>query len=304
MSNPYFSNSKIFGERSAVNPYPGRGGARGQAQPQGGPWGNQPVQGGGGQATATPAYDQQFAGVEQSFYGPPAGSAQTGRLTYDDVIVKTAGVLAVVVGVAFASWFLVPSELMLPAMIVGALGGFVLGLVNAFKREPSPGLIIGYAALEGVFLGMISGFFETIWPGIVVQAVLATFITFGVTLALFKSGKVRVTPKFTKVLMIGLISYGLFSLVNLGVMVFTDVGGAFGLRSGTIMGFPIGAVIGLVAVVLAAMSLVMDFDAIKRGVEAGAPRKFAWAAAFGITVTLIWLYIEFLRLLAILRGGD
>lgn len=307
MSNPYFSNSKIFGERRAVNPYPGRGGARAQAQPQGGPWGNQPIPG-GAQATATPGYEQQFAGVEQSFYGPAAGSAQTGRLTYDDVIVKTAGVLAVVVGVAFASWFLVPQELMLPAMIVGALGGFVLGLVNAFKREPSPALIIGYAALEGVFLGMISGFFETLWPGIVVQAVLATFITFGVTLALFKSGKVRVTPKFRKVMMIGLISYGIFCLVNLGVMLFSDVGGAFGVRSMNIeilgMSIPLGALIGAVAVLLAAMSLVMDFDAIKRGVDAGAPRKFAWAAAFGITVTLIWLYIEFLRILAILRGGD
>lgn len=303
MSNPYFSNSKIFGERRAVNPYPGRGGGRAQAQPQGGPWGNQPIPG-GAQATATPGYEQQFAGVEQSYYGPSAGSAQTGRLTYDDVIMKTAGVLAVVVGVAVASWFLVPQTLMLPAMIVGALGGFVLGLVNAFKREPSPALILGYAALEGVFLGMISGFFETLWPGIVVQAVLATFITFGVTLALFKSGKVRVTPKFTKVLMIGMISYGIFCLVNLGVMWFTDMGGAFGLRSMEIFGLPIGVVIGLVAVLLAAMSLVMDFDAIKRGVDAGAPRKFAWAAAFGITVTLIWLYIEFLRILAILRGGD
>ncbi|WP_147918177.1 Bax inhibitor-1/YccA family membrane protein [Ruania zhangjianzhongii] len=303
MSNPYFSNSKIFGERRAVNPYPSRGQARGQAQQQGGPWGNQPIPG-GAQATATPGYEQQFAGVEQSFYGPSAGSAQTGRLTYDDVIMKTAGVLAVVVGVAVASWFLVPPALTLPAMIVGALGGFVLGLVNAFKREPSPALILGYAALEGVFLGMISGFFETLWPGIVVQAVLATFVTFGVTLALFKSGKVRVTPKFTKVLMIGLISYGIFCLVNLGVMWFTDMGGAFGMRSMEIFGLPIGVVIGAVAVLLAAMSLVMDFDAIKRGVEAGAPRKFAWAAAFGITVTLIWLYIEFLRILAILRGGD
>lgn len=304
MSNPYFSNSKIFGEqRSAVNPYPGRGGARTQAQPQGGPWGNQPIPG-GAQATAAPGYEQQFAGVEQSFYGPAAGSAQTGRLTYDDVIMKTAGVLAVVVGVAVAAWFVVPPEMMLPAMILGAIGGFVLGLVNAFKREPSPALILGYAALEGVFLGMISGFFETLWPGIVVQAVLATFITFGVTLALFKSGKVRVTPKFTKVLMIGMISYGIFCLVNLGVMWFTDMGGAFGMRSMEIFGLPIGVVIGAVAVLLAAMSLVMDFDSIKRGVEAGAPRKFAWAAAFGITVTLIWLYIEFLRILAILRGGD
>ena len=298
MSNPYFSNSKIFGEqRRPANPYPNRAQAPNQAP---GPWGPQP---GAGQATApAPGYDQQFASVEQSFYGPSAGSMQTGRMTYDDVIMKSVGVLAVVVGVAVASWFIVPDAMKVPAMIVGLIGGLVLGLVNAFKREPSPGLILAYAALEGVFLGMISGVFEMLWPGIVVQAVLATFITFGVTLALFKSGKVRVTPKFTRFLMIGMISYGIFCLVNLGIMWFTDMGGAFGVRSIEIMGLPIGVVIGLVAVVLAAMSLIMDFDAIQRGVQSGAPRKYAWAAAFGLTVTLIWLYIEFLRILAILRG--
>jgi len=302
MSNPYFSNSKIFGDqRRAVNPYPGRAQTPNQAQ---GPWGQQPA---AGQATApAPGYDQQFAGVEQSFYGPSAGSMQTGRMTYDDVIMKSVGVLAVVVGVAVGSWFIVPDGLKMPAMILGLIGGFVLGLVNAFKREPSPGLILTYAALEGVFLGMISGVFEMLWPGIVVQAVLATFITFGVTLALFKSGKVRVTPKFTRFLMIGMISYGIFCLINLGIMWFTDFGGAFGVRSMELnvlgMSIPLGVVIGLVAVVLAAMSLIMDFDAIQRGVQAGVQRKYAWAAAFGLTVTLIWLYVEFLRILAILRG--
>src|SRR5699024_1564437 len=246
--------------------------------------------------------------LEQACCGPAAGPAQTGRLTYDDVIMKTIGVLAVVVVAAVGSWFLMPSAMVVPAMVIGALGGFVLGLVNVFKKEPSPALIIAYAAFEGVFLGMISGLFETMFPGIVVQAVLATFITFGVTLALFKSGKVRVTPKFKKVMMIGLISYGLFCLINLCVMWFTDVGGAFGVRRMEIsfMGFsiPLGALIGAVAVLLAAMSLIMDFDQICQGVRNGAPRKYAWSAAFGITLTLVWLYVEFLRILAILRGGD
>lgn len=302
MSNPYFTNSSHFGKSKPANPYP-----NGAQPPSGqGPWG-QPQQGYGaatGQATANP-YDQQFSNLEQAYYGPAAGSMQTGRLTYDDVIIKTIGVLAVVIVAAVGSWFLMPSALVMPALVIGAIGGFVLGLVNVFKKEPSPGLIIAYGALEGVFLGMISGVFETMWPGIVVQAVLATFITFGVTLALFKSGKVRVTPKFKKIMMIGLISYGLFCLVNLGVMWFTDVGGAFGVRSMEIsfMGFsiPLGALIGAVAVILAAMSLIMDFDQIAKGVQNGAPRKYAWSAAFGITLTLVWLYVEFLRLLAILR---
>jgi uncharacterized YccA/Bax inhibitor family protein len=182
-------------------------------------------------------------------------------------------------------------------MLIGLVGGLVLGLVNAFKREPSPALIVAYAAFQGLFLGGISGVFETMYPGIVVQAVLATFVTFAVTLALFKSGRVRVTPKFTKFLLISMVSYAVFSLVNLGIMWFTDIGGTWGLRSG-----PLGIAIGLFAVGLAAMSLIMDFDMITKGIRNGVPQKYAWSAAFGIAVTLVWLYIEFLRILAILRG--
>ncbi len=295
MSNPYLSNSSLFGKSKpgAVNPYGG--------VPQG-------AQSSGYATTATrPSYDQQFAGVEQSYYGPDAGPAQTGRLTYDDVIMKTAGVVGVVVLAAAAAWMLVPPALAMPVMIVGLVGGLVLGLVNAFKKEPSPALILTYAVLEGAFLGLISKVFEAQFGGIVAQAVLATFVTFGVTLALFKSGKVRVTPKFTKILMIGLISYALFSLVNLGAMLFfSDFVPAWGFRGMEvpILGIPFGALIGPIAIILAAMSLIMDFDMITKGVRNGAPRKFAWSAAFGITVTLIWLYIEFLRLIAILRGGD
>ncbi|TDE93944.1 Bax inhibitor-1/YccA family protein [Occultella glacieicola] len=297
MANPFFTNSAEFGKskpnQPPVNPY-GQAGYPGQPGQHG--YGQQPYG-----ATATQGYDPQFAGIEQSYYGPDAGPAQTGRLTYDDVIVKTAGVLAVVIGVAVAAWFAVPVEMRMPVMFIGLIGGFVLGLVNAFKREPSPALIIAYAAFEGAFLGMISGVFETMWPGIVVQAVLATFVTFAVTLALFKSGKVRVTPKFTRFLLIAGASYLVFSLVNLGLMWFGGMDG-FGLRSVEIMGIPLGLVIGLFAVVLAAMNLIWDFDSISKGIQNGAPAKMAWSAAFGITITLVWLYLEFLRILAILRG--
>ncbi|SEE96334.1 Bax inhibitor-1/YccA family protein [Ruania alba] len=294
MSNPYLSNSSLFGKSKpgAVNPYGGV------------PQGSQPS---GYATTATPTYDQQFAGVEQAYYGPAASARETGRLTYDDVIMKTAGVVGLVVLAAAAAWMLVPPALAMPVMIVGLVGGLVLGLVNAFKKEPSPALILGYAVFEGAFLGIISKVFEASYGGIVAQAVLATFVTFGVTLALFKSGKVRVTPKFTKVLMIGLVSYALFSLVNLGAMLFfSDFVPAWGFRGMDVLGtgIPFGALIGPIAILLAAMTLIMDFDMITKGVRNGAPRKFAWSAAFGITVSLVWLYIEFLRLLAILRGGD
>ena len=290
MSNPYFERSPQFGKSKPSVGAPSPYGVPGQRQAY-------------GQTSNVPqGYDPQFQTVEQSYYGPAAGSAQTGRMTYDDVIMKTAGLLAIVVGAAAVSWLLFPGNM--AVMLIGLVVGLVLGRVNSCKREPSPALIVGYAAFEGLFLGGISGVFEMINPGIVLQAVLATFVTFAVTLALFKSGKVRVTPKFTKFLLISLVSYGVFSLVNLGIMWFTDLGGAWGIRSVEVFGIPLGVLIGLFAVGLAAMSLIMDFDMITKGIRNGAPRKYAWSAAFGITVTLVWLYIEFLRLLMILRGNN
>lgn len=288
MANPYFTNSPSFGQSK---PQPGsiaqvgyQPNVQGYGQPN--PYGT----------PGSTTNDAQFQGIQDAYYGPSATAAQTGRLTYDDVIMKTASVLGVIVLAAAAAWFLVPNALLMPVMWVGLIGGLVLGLVNSFKKEPSPALILGYAVFEGAFLGLISKVFEYSWPGIVVQAVLATFITFGVTLALFKSGKIRVNSKFMKVLTIGLVSYGIFCLVNL-VLAFMGVGGGWGLRTGGL-----GLLIGAVAVVLAAMTLIMDFDQIQRGVTNGVAAKYAWSAAFGIALSLVWLYLEFLRILAILRG--
>ncbi|OUM40917.1 Bax inhibitor-1/YccA family protein [Arthrobacter sedimenti] len=243
--------------------------------------------------------------LEHMYNQPSAGPAQTGRMTFDDVIVKTLLCLGVVLLGAAVPAFLVPG-LAVPLMVVGALGGFVLGLVNSFKREPSPALILAYAGLEGLFLGGLTMFFEAIWPGIALQALTGTLIVFGVTLALFKSGKVRATPKAMKFFMIAIVSYALFSLVNLGMMVFGVTDGMFGVRSADIPGtnIPFGVVIGLFAIGLAAFSLIIDFTSISEGVRHGAPQKYSWTAAFGLTVTLVWLYVEILRLLAILRGDD
>lgn len=274
MSNPVFENSPYFGD------------PRDKRRSRAG-------------ASTTAVTGQQIQDLEQTYAGPAATPVQTGRMTYDDVIVKSGGLLAIIVATAAVAWFVFPGNALV--MFTGLIGGLVLGLVNAFKREPSPGLIVGYAAFEGLFLGGISQVFEASYGGIVMQAVLATFATFAATLLLFTSGKVRVTPKFTRVVLIAGAGYLLFSLVNLGLMVFGVMDNAWGVRGLTIMGIPLGVVIGLAAVVLAAAFLVMDFDAIKRGVEGGIPARFAWSAAFGLVVTLVWLYLEFLRLLAILR---
>lgn len=243
--------------------------------------------------------------LEHMYNQPSAGPAQTGRMTFDDVIVKTLLCLGVVLVGAAVPAFLVPG-LALPLMVVGALGGFVLGLVNSFKREPSPALILAYAGLEGLFLGGITMYLEAMFPGIAVQAVLGTLVVFGVTLALFKSGKVRATPKAMKFFMIAMISYAAFSLLNLGLMVFGVNDDPWGLRGADFLGtgIPFGVVIGVLAIGLAAFSLIIDFTSISDGVRHGAPQKYSWTAAFGLTVTLVWLYVEILRIIAIIRGSD
>lgn len=274
MSNPVFNNSAVFGE-----PRRGRGGVAQRSPYDAG-------------TTAAGATAGMSAGtLEQMYSAPSATSRDTGRLTYDDVIVKTGGLLALLVVTGALTWVLAPG-----LFWVGMVVGLVLGLVNAFKKNPSPPLIIAYAAAQGVFLGGISFLFESQWQGVVLQAVMATAATFVACLVLFRSGKVRVTPKFTRWLLVAVGGYLLFSLVNLGLLLFGVMDG-WGMRTG-----PIGALISLVAVGLAAAMLIVDFDSIKRGVEQGAPAKLAWTAAFGLVVTLVWMYLEFLRLIAILRG--
>ena len=148
---------------------------------------------------------------------------------------------------------------------------------------------------QGLFLGGISAFFEGAYPGIVVQAVLGTVSVFAVMLALYTSGKFRPTPRMTKIVMAAMLGYLVFMLVNL-VLTWTGIAN---LRTGGL-----GLIIGAIAVLLAAYSLTMDFEMAAVGVKNGAPQKYSWSVAFGLTVTLIWLYIEILRIVAILRGND
>jgi uncharacterized YccA/Bax inhibitor family protein len=239
-------------------------------------------------------------GLQQMYDRPAATPSQTDRMSYEDTIVKTVGLFAVFLVTAVVGYLTnmpVPTVLGLGLMIVGFIGGLVFGLINAFKREPSVPLILLYAAFEGLAIGAISGFFEAQWGGIVLQAVLATVAVFGVTLALFASGKVRASKRATKVFLIAMVGYGVFSLLNLVLMLTGVVTDPFGLRSGWI-----GIVIGVVVVIMAAYSLVLDFDMIQRGVRAGAPRKYGWQGAFGLMTTIVWLYIELLRMIAIFRS--
>jgi uncharacterized YccA/Bax inhibitor family protein len=253
---------------------------------------------------ATVATPTPTAETLQNMYDQPAASAtETDRMTIEDSIVKTAITFGILFVGAAAAWVLSAGSpnTTLVIMIGAGIIGLVLGLVNVFKREPSAPLLLSYAAVEGMFVGAISSFFETQFPGVVVQAVLATFVVVGVTLALFASGKIRASKRATKIFLIAMIGYVIFSLINV-VLMFTGVtNNAWGLRSAEIFGIPLGLILGVLVVIMAAYSLVLDFDFIQRGVRNRAARKYGWTGAFGITVTVIWLYLELLRMFAIAR---
>lgn len=222
-----------------------------------------------------------------------------GRMTYENTIQKTVGAFAVLLAFAAVGWF-VPG-----LWIIGGIVGFVLALVNIFKKEPSPALILAYAGAQGLFVGGISAFYQSAWDGIVVQAVMGTLVVVGVTLALFASGKIRASKRATQIFLVAMIGYAVFSLINMGLMLFGVSDSMFGLRGDVIfLGMPLGFWLGILVILMAAYSLVLDFDSVKTGVERGAPAKYGWTAAFGIMVTVIWLYLEILRLLAILRGSE
>ncbi|QDG64307.1 Bax inhibitor-1/YccA family protein [Pseudarthrobacter sp. NIBRBAC000502771] len=300
--NPIF-NGKSFRGATQAPPVPQApyGASYGQ-QPYGQvPYGQQPYPQQGWGTQPQSMTDEQ---LRQMYSQPSAGPADTGRMTFDDVIMKTAACLAAVIAGA-AVTLVVAQGLASLLMLVGALGGFVLALVNTFKKQPSPALILAYAALEGLFLGGLTRILDGMFPGVGLQAVIGTLSVFAVTLVLFKSGKVRATPKAMRFFMIALIGYAVFALINMVMMWTGAVQSPFGLRTSVeIFGIPLGVFIGLLAIGLAAFSLIMDFTSIEAGVRSGAPQRFSWTAAFGLTVTLVWLYVEIIRLLAILRGDD
>jgi uncharacterized YccA/Bax inhibitor family protein len=235
------------------------------------------------------------AGDLQGMYdAPTATSRETGRMTIDDVVMRTATLFGVLLIAAAATFTLIqPGQF---GIVLGAaLIGLVLSLVISFSKTIRPPLMIAYAAIEGVFVGGISLAFNTAYPGIVVQAVLGTLAAFGAMLALYRTGVIKATPKFQKIVLIAGAGYLAFGLINLVVAL---VSGHSAYQS------PLGWLIGAFGVSLASLFLVLDFDYIDQGIRNGLPRQYAWTAAFGLLVTLVWLYVEILRLLAILRGDN
>ncbi len=181
-------------------------------------------------------------------------------------------------------------------ILVGVIGGLIFALITVFKKTWAPFTAPIYALLEGLFLGGVSAFFEKVYPGIVIQAVALTFGVLLCLLAAYRSGIIKATENFK----LGIVAAtgSIFMIYMLTIVL-----GFFGISIPYIHGSgPIGIIFSLVVVVIAALNLVLDFDFIERGAEAGAPKYMEWYAAFGLMVTLIWLYIEILHLLAKLQS--
>ncbi|GAA4689172.1 Bax inhibitor-1/YccA family protein [Streptomyces chumphonensis] len=253
-----------------------------------------------GQPQAGNPYAQTQAGnpyaqPQQGTGFPPAAPPQADRMTMDDVVSRTAMTLGTVVLAATGAWVL---NVGLGIALVAAFVAFGLGMWQAFKRQASPALIMAYAVFEGVFLGAMSNFINQYAPGAAMQAVIGTMAVFGAVLFLYKSRIIRVNARFARFAIAAGIGYGLLCLVNLGFALF-GAGDGWGFRTGGI-----GILMGIAGVVIASLFLALDFKQVEDGIAYGAPREEAWLAAFGLTMTLAWIYFEFLRLAFILNSGD
>jgi uncharacterized YccA/Bax inhibitor family protein len=287
-NNPVFRNSDEFNGRAA-NAY-----------------GNQVYDGGG---AAYPGYGQaQTTDPSTWSTGSPTHTgAGTGRMTIDSVVQKTGLSILIVIVAAFATWVMTPAltdantmsdsslQTLLAWMTIGSLGAFGLSLVNSFKRVISPALVLAFAALEGVALGALSKWFDYQYGnGIVIQAVIGTFAAFAGTLAAYKFFNIKVSNKF-RMFVIG----AMFAMVGLSILelVLSMFGSAIG-----IYGFSgIGLLFAILGLVLGVFMLILDFDFVENGVRAGLPDRESWRAAFGLTVSLVWIYTNLLRILAIMR---
>jgi uncharacterized YccA/Bax inhibitor family protein len=239
--------------------------------------------------------------LNKSTFSTAGTYAGAGVMTIRGTVNKTLLMLLLVVLAAAYTWnFMGTGDIskMQTYMIVGGIGGFITAIITVFKRTWSPVTAPIYAVLEGLFLGGISAFFNAQYPGIVVNAVALTFGTLFALLAAYRSGLIKVTDN----LRLGIVA----ATGGIAIAYFLSfILGLFGINIGFIhSNGPMGIIFSLVVIVVAALNLVLDFDFIEHGAEAGAPKYMEWYGAFGLMVTLIWLYIEFLRLLAKLSSRN
>lgn len=268
-----------------------RGGYAGFGSPQGAPTipaGYQP----GPSETLS---DEQ---LRDMYAQAPAGPAQTGRLTLDDVIVKTLMLFGVVLAVAAATWFFVGAQpqLGMPIWLLGMFGSLALSFAIGFSKKVNVPLIMVHAVLQGLFIGAVSVTFAGAYEGVVTTAVVATVATFAGMFIGWKMGFIKVTSRSRRIFGMIAMGYLVFLLVNLAAswMGFGEGWGIYGSQFGWL--------IALAGVALASYSLAVDFDSVDRAVRGGAPQKYSWLLGHGLVASLVWLYIEFLRLFSILNS--
>jgi uncharacterized YccA/Bax inhibitor family protein len=249
----------------------------------------------GGNRLPTPS-----AGYLQDMFNKPAYAGPTGSgryMTLDDVVQRTGAMLGVLLVAGGAAWVLTPDRLALPVLLISLMGGLALGLYMSFSMKVNAANALVYSVFEGVLLGTISKLFNNAYPGIVIQAITGTVMVAAGMLFVYKIGAIRVTPKFTRVVVGATI--GVFGLMVVNLVAYLFHPGGLGLRgdtggNGTLLAIGFS----LLCIVIASMNLVVDFDMIEKGIRNGTDEKFAWYASFALMVTLIWLYIEILRLLS------
>jgi uncharacterized YccA/Bax inhibitor family protein len=305
-SNPVFRKAEGFNGRAGADPYGNRTYAgngisyptygsqtTGRSTGQGGGFGTQPGY------PSPQGYDP---------YAPAPADAK--RMTIDSVVQRTGITLGVTALVAALTWVLTGDASILGAAgdqtraslyllsMVGAFVGFALSLVNSFKRVVSPGLVLAYAAFEGLFIGAFSKVMEASFGGgLVIGAVLGTIGAVAGTLAAYKFFDIQVSSRFRTWVVAAMFGFVAVSLLDFVLAIF---GNSFGFN-----GFgPMGLISSFIGLGLGVLMLILDFDFVERGIQAGLPERESWRAAFGLTVTIIWIYIELLRILAILRGND
>jgi uncharacterized YccA/Bax inhibitor family protein len=283
------SNNPIFRRSEEFN----RGGAN--------LYGNQTYAGNG---APVPGYGQTTDPSQWSV-GTPGDTrapASTGPMTIDSVVQKTAITLGVVIVAALATWILTPDVQsdtaaadvgpLIAAVTIGSLGAFALSMVNSFKRVISPALVLAFAALEGVALGAISKLFNIQYEGVVTGAVIGTFGAFAGTLAAYKLLNIKVGDKFRR----GVIA-AVFGMVGISLMAL--VLNLFGIDLGIWGNGGIGILFTVAGLVLGIFMLILDFDFVEQGIANRIPESESWRAAFAMTVSLVWIYTNLLRLLAI-----
>jgi uncharacterized YccA/Bax inhibitor family protein len=280
------SNNPVFRRSEEFN----RAGAAPQTQTYAGY--GQPSQWSTGQPGGPLGYDDQRPTTSRG-----------GLMTIDTVVQKSAMTLGLVVVAAFVTWLVTPDidstaalGPLYAALMIGSLGAFVLSMVNSFKRVISPALVLAFAALEGVFVGAFSKLVDGIYgDGLVVQAVIGTFAAFAGTLTAYKVFNIQVGQKFRMFVtaaMFGMIGLGLMELV---LSLFNANLGLFGFSG-------LGAITAVAGLALGVFMLILDFDFIEQGIRNGLPERESWRASFALTVSLVWIYTNLLRLLAILNS--